>query len=76
MFALVIGQNPPLTHELAWNPSLATARFKAQPFLLQDELDLSVCPAVALTVQRRAYCPPSVRKGAGDFQPPSPAAVR
>jgi hypothetical protein len=58
VFVLAIGQNPPLTHELAWNPSVSTARFKVQPFLLQSELDLAYCPPIALTVQRRAYCPP------------------
>jgi hypothetical protein len=58
VFVMVIGQNPPLTHELAWNPGVTTARFKVQPFLLQDELDLALCPPHVLAVQRRAYCPP------------------
>ena len=73
VFVMVIGQNPPLTHELAWNPGVTTARFKVQPFLLQDELDLALCPPHVLAVQRRAYCPqpPINLRAMGDGHAPT-----
>jgi hypothetical protein len=54
-YVLQLGLEKPVT----WTADLpeGTATFKEQPYLLAQELDLTTCPEIAVTIQRRAQHP-------------------
>jgi hypothetical protein len=54
-YVLQLGLEKPVT----WTADLpeGTATFKEQPYLLAQELDLATCPAIAVTIQKRAQRP-------------------